>query len=63
LTYISSGNAFNGCATGSLSTKPASLQDPRPLVRQLMPAGARFHAGTSFLNDDADRTTDAILLT
>lgn len=53
------GGSFSGCATNYLSTKPAALQDPRPLVRSLMPAGASFHAGTSFLNDDGDESLSA----
>jgi hypothetical protein len=40
-----------GCAANSLQTKPSALLDPRPLLRCIMPPGARFRGGTGFLNN------------
>jgi len=45
-----SGSVGSGCAGNSLSTKPAVLLDPRPVIRCTMPSGARFRGGVGFLN-------------
>lgn len=50
------GSNFNGCARNSINSKPRVLLDPRPLIQATKPANARFHGGTSFLNDDGDAT-------